>query len=98
MQEDAKADMEKAQAKASGQFNQDVGPVLEEISKDRGLQAVIQYSPGLFAYLDEQAALSFSDEVAKRVDAKFPADAGFQAPGAQAAPAAPAAKPAGKKK
>ena len=92
MQEDAKADMEKAQAKASGQFNQDVGPVLEAISKDRGLQAVIQYSPGLFAYLDEQAALSFSDEVAKRVDAKFPADAGFQAPGAPAAPATPAAK------
>ena len=92
MQEDAKADMEKAQAKASGQFNQDVGPVLEEISKEKGLQAVIQYSPGLFAYLNEQAALSFSDEVAKRVDAKFPADAGFQGAGATPAP-----KPAGKK-
>ncbi|MBS1766994.1 MAG: OmpH family outer membrane protein [Acidobacteria bacterium] len=82
MQEDAKADMEKAQSKASGQFNQDVGPVLEEISKEKGLQAVIQYSPGLFAYLNEQAALSFSDEVAKRVDAKFPADANFQSQGA----------------
>lgn len=96
MQEDAKADMEKAQAKAGGQFNQDVSPVLEQISKEKGLQAVLQYSPGLFAYLDEQSALAFSDEVAKRVDAKFPADAGFQAPGA--APAAkPAAKPAIKK-
>ena len=95
MQEDAKADMEKAQQKAGAQFNQDVAPTLEEIVKEKGLQAVIQYNPGLFAYLDESAALSFSDEVAKRVDAKFPADAGF---GATAKPATkPAAKPAGKK-
>jgi len=90
-QEDAKADMEKAQQKAGAQFNQDVAPTLEEIAKEKGLQAVIQYNPGLFAYLDEGAAISFSDEVAKRVDAKFPADAGF------GATAKPAAKPAGKK-
>ncbi len=92
MQEDAKASMDKAKQKAGGQFNQDVGPILEQIAKEKGLQAVIQYNQGLFAYLDEQAALSFSDEVAKRVDAKFPADAGFGATTAK-----PAAKPAGKK-
>ena len=92
MQEDAKSDMEKAQQKAGAQFNQDVAPTLEQIAKEKGLQAVIQYNPGLFAYLDEGAAISFSDEVAKRVDAKFPADAGFKAPNAPAA-----AKPAGKK-
>ena len=91
MQEDAKADMEKAQQKAGAQFNQDVAPTLEEIAKEKNLQAVIQYNPGLFAYLDEGAAISFSDEVAKRVDAKFPADAGF------GATAKPATKPAGKK-
>ena len=96
MGEDAKQDMEKAKQKALEQFNQDVGPVLEAMAKEKGLQAVIQYAPGLFAYLDQEAAISFSDEIAKRVDAKFPADAGFQAPGAsQSAPAAkPAAKPA----
>ena len=96
MGEDAKQDMEKAKQKALEQFNQDVGPVLEAMAKEKGLQAVIQYAPGLFAYLDQEAAISFSDEIAKRVDAKFPADAGFQAPGAsQPAPAAkPAAKPA----
>lgn len=93
MQEDAKADMGKAQQKALGEFNQDVAPVLEQIAKERGLQAVIQYNAGLFAYLDEKAALSFSDEVAKRVDAKFPADANFQAPSSK-----PAVKPAPKKK
>lgn len=92
MQEDAKADMEKAQQKAGAQFNQDVAPTLEEIAKEKSLQAVIQYNPGLFAYLDEGAAITFSDEVAKRVDAKFPADAGF---GATPKPAT--AKPAGKK-
>ena len=78
MGEDAKQDMEKAKQKALEQFNQDVGPVLEGMAKERGLQAVIQYAPGLFAYLDQEAAINFSDEVAKRVDAKFPADAGFQ--------------------
>ena len=89
MQEDAQASVDKAKQKAGGQFNKDVSPILEEIAKEKGLQAVIQYNPGLFAYLDEQAAISFSDEVAKRVDAKFPADAGFGAP--------VASKPAGKK-
>ena len=92
MSDDAKQDMEKAKQKALGQFNQDVGPVLEGLAKERGLQAVIQYSPGLFAYLDQDAAISFSDEVAKRVDAKFPADAGFQ--GGTAAPKPAPAKPA----
>ncbi len=92
MKEDAQASMDKAKQKAGAQFNQDVGPILEQIAKEKGLQAVIQYNQGLFAYLDEQAALSFSDEVAKRVDAKFPADAGYGA----AAPK-PATKPTGKK-
>jgi len=91
MQEDAKADMGKSQQKALGQFNQDVAPILEQMAKEKGLQAVIQYAPGLFAYLDETVAISFSDEVAKRVDAKFPADAGF------GATAKPVTKPAGKK-
>ena len=96
MKEDAQSSMDKAKQKALGQFNQDVAPVLEQLSKEDGLQAVIQYSPGLFAYLDEQSALSFSDEVAKRIDAKFPADANFGA--TTAAPKqAPKPAPAGKK-
>jgi Skp family chaperone for outer membrane proteins len=96
MQEDAKAEMEKAQQRFGNQFNQDVAPILEQISQEKGLQAVIQYNQGLFAYLDDKAAISFSDEVARRVDAKFPADAGYQLPGTAPAPK-PAAKPAGKK-
>lgn len=95
MQEDASADMEKAQAKASAQYNEVVNPILEELTKEMGLHVVFQYTPGLFAYLDDDAAYTFSDEVAKRVDAKYPEDAGF---GATAKPATkPAAKPAGKK-
>ena len=98
MKEDAQSSMDKSKQRALGQFNQDVSPILEQISKEKGLQAVIQYGPGLFAYLDQDAAISFSDEVAKRVDAKFPADASFGAATANPAPApAPAAKPAGKK-
>ena len=93
-QEDAQASVDKAKQKAGAQFNQDVSPILEQIAKEKGLQAVIQYNPGLFAYLDERAAITFSDEVAKRVDAKFPADAGFQVPGA---PSKPATKPTLKK-
>ena len=90
MQEDAQSSVDKAKQKAGAQFNQDVAPILEQLAKEKGLQAVIQYNPGLFAYLDEQAALSFSDEVAKRVDAKFPADAGFKDA------SAPSAKPSAK--
>ena len=90
MQEDAQSSVDKAKQKAGAQFNQDVAPILEQLAKEKGLQAVIQYNPGLFAYLDEQAALSFSDEVAKRVDAKFPADAGFKDA------SAPATKPSAK--
>ncbi len=98
MQEDAKAEMEKAQQRFGSQFNQDVAPILEQISQEKGLQAVIQYNQGLFAYLDDKAAMAFSDEVARRVDAKFPADAGYQLPGvAPAGATKPAPKPAGKK-
>lgn len=95
MQEDAKADMEKTQQRFEKAFNQDLSPVIEQMAKEKGLKAVIQYQPGLFAFLDDSAG-GLSEEAAKRVDAKFPQDANFQLPGA-AAPQGGAPKPAAPK-
>ena len=92
MQEDAKAEVERAQQKSQDQLNQDVLPIVREVASEKGIGTVLTYQPGLFAVADEKAILAFSDEVAKRVDAKFPADAGYKDPNAPKA-----TKPAGKK-
>lgn len=72
MQEDSQAEFGKARNKVMDQLNKEVGPVIEGLAKERGLSAVFSYQPGMFAYIDEKWVLDFTDEVAKRYDAKFP--------------------------
>ncbi|HJU83032.1 MAG TPA: OmpH family outer membrane protein [Holophagaceae bacterium] len=95
LQEDSQAEFNKAQSRILEQLNKEVGPVIEGLAKERGLTGVFSYQPGMFAYIDEKWVLDFTDEVAKRYDAKYP-EAAAPAP-APAAPK-PAAKPAGGKK
>ena len=90
LQEDSQGDYQKVQQKVFGQFQSEVGPIVEAVAKEQKLQLVLQYQQGLVAYAEEGWLLIFTNEVAKRYDAKF-------ASTSLAAPAAPAAeKPAPK--
>jgi hypothetical protein len=75
------------------QFQQEISPLVDELAKEQKLQLVLTFQPGLVAYADPTWIVAFSDEVAKRYDAKFPG--GAPAP-ATAKPAATGAKPAAK--
>ena len=93
MQEDSQQTFQKLQAKVFGQFQQEVGPIVEAVAKEQKLQLVLQYQPGMVAYADQAWMVSFSNEVARRYDAKY----GEKAPAKPAAPAQapkPAPKPA----
>ncbi len=97
MQEDSQKEFNKESEKIYGQFQTEVGPIVEEVSKERKLQVVFQYTrqnAGMFAYTDEKWAVDFTDEVAKRYDAKFEGQSAAPKP---AAPK-PAPKPAAPKK
>ena len=100
-QEDSQKEFNKESDKIYGQFQTEVGPIVEELSKERKLQVVFQYTrqnAGMFAFTDEKWAIEFTEEIAKRYDAKYEGVAA--APGSKpaAAPAAPVAKPAPAKK
>ena len=99
-QEDSQKDFNKDSDKIYGQFQAEVGPIVEEVSKERKLQVVFQYTrqnAGMFAFTDEKWAIEFTDEIAKRYDAKFEGkSAAPQADAPAAKPAAPASKPATK--
>ena len=100
-QEDSQKEFNKESDKIYGQFQTEVGPIVEDLSKERKLQVVFQYTrqnAGMFAFTDEKWAIEFTEEIAKRYDAKYEGVAA--APGSKpaAAPAAPVAKPAPAKK
>lgn len=98
LQEDSQAEFQKTQQKVFGLFQQEVGPIVDAVAKEQKIQLVLQYQQGLIAYGEESWMLAFTNEVAKRFDAKSPA-AGQPAKPAAAAPAAkPAAKPTTPKK
>jgi len=88
MQEDSQQDFQKVQQKVFGQFQQEVGPIVEAVAKEQKLQLVLQYQQGMVAYAEEGWMMAFTAEVAKRYDAKFASGA--------PAPEKPAAKPAPK--
>jgi len=96
LQEDSQAEFQKTQQKVFGQFQQEVGPIVDAVAKEQKIQLVLQYQQGLIAYGEEAWMLAFTNEVAKRFDAKSPA-ASQPAKPAAAAPK-PAAKPATPKK
>ncbi len=90
-QEDSQKEFNKESDKIYGQFQTEVGPIVESLSRERKLQVVFQYTrqnAGMFAFTDETWAVEFTDEIAKRYDAKYE--------GKSAAPSADAPKPAAK--
>jgi Skp family chaperone for outer membrane proteins len=88
LQDDSQAEFQKTRQRVGNQFQQEIGPIVEELAKEQKLQLVLTYQPGLVAYADQEWVLAFTDEVGKRYDAKFatPGDAAKPAP-------KPAAKP-----
>jgi len=98
LQEDGQMELQRTQQKVITQFQKEIGPLVDELAKENKLQLVLQYQPGMVAYADQAWLLTFSDEIAKRYDAKYDANApigdGKAAPKAAPAPAAP--KPAAK--
>ncbi len=99
-QEDSQKEFNKESDKIYGQFQTEVGPIVEEVSRERKLQVVFQYTrqnAGMFAFTDEKWAIEFTDEIAKRYDTKFAGQSAAPKSDAPAAkPAAPASKPATK--
>jgi outer membrane protein len=71
MQDDSNQEYQRLQQKVFGQFQQEVGPIVEGLAKEQKLQLVLQYQQGLVAYGEEGWMLAFTNEVAKRYDAKF---------------------------
>jgi Skp family chaperone for outer membrane proteins len=97
LQDDSQMEFQRTQQRVVGQFQQELGPLVDELAKEQKLQMVLTYQPGLVAYMDQAWGLSFTDEVGRRYDAKYAAGATKPAAGAPAAkPAAGAPKPAAK--
>lgn len=94
-QEDSQKEFGAVQQRVYGTFGKEVEPIVEELAKEWKLNMVLQYTEQtapFFAYTDKTWALLFTNEVAKRYDAKYAA-----APAATPA-AKPAPKPAAPKK
>ncbi len=91
MQEDAQAEVGKAQQKIQVQFNNEITPIVETIAKERKLQMILNYQQGLYTIFDTAWGLDFTNEVAKRYDADS-----ADKPAAAKTPA-PASAPAKKK-
>lgn len=94
LQEDSQAEFQKAEQKAMGQFNQEIGPILLDLAKELKLQMLFQWNQQIMIPVDAAAISSFSDELAKRYDKKYeggaPADKpAADKPAAKVAPKAP---------
>jgi Skp family chaperone for outer membrane proteins len=89
LQEDSQAEFQKTQQRVVGQFQQEISPIVEELAKERKLQLVLTYQPGLVAFADQAWVLNFTDEVGKRYDAKYEPQAAGAAKPAAKAPAKP---------
>jgi Skp family chaperone for outer membrane proteins len=92
LQDDSQTEFQRTQQRIVTQFQQEITPLVDEVAKEQKLQLVLTFQPGLVAYADQTWIVAFSDEVAKRYDAKYAGAAGT-APAAKPAAAAPA-KPA----
>ena len=70
------------------QFQTEISPLVEELAKEQKLQVVLTFQPGLVAYADPTWIVAFSDEVARRYDAKYEPNGAAAKPGAAPKPAA----------
>lgn len=96
LEEDSQKELGAIQQRVFGTFSKEIEPIIDELAKEWKLQLVLQYSEQsalLFAYTDKAWAMSFTNEVAKRYDAKYPSAAGAATPAPKPAP-----KPATPKK
>jgi len=98
LQEDSQAEFQKTQQRVFGQFQSEIQPMVEALAKEQKIQLVLQYQNGLVAYAEEGWLLTFTNEVAKRYDAKYEAGAAAEKPAAKPAPKAAAPKAAAPKK
>jgi len=87
LQEESQGQYQRVFATASQQFQNEVGPIIEALAKERKLHCIFQLQNGLIAWADREWASSFTEEVAKRYDAAFPG--GVAANRTPAAPEAP---------
>ena len=94
-QEDSQQEFQRTQQKVQGQFLQEVMPIVEALAKEEKVQLVLTYQPGLIFWSEEPWSLAFTNEVAKRYDAKFPNSA---APAADKAAVKAVPRPAPKAK
>ena len=90
--DDSNAELQKTQQRIVTQFQKELMPFVEELAKEQKLQLVLQYQPGMVAYADQTWMVAFSNEVARRYDAKF----GEKPPAKQAVPVPKAGAPAPK--
>lgn len=85
MQEDSQAEYQKVEKKVGGEITLMAKPIVEQLAKEQHLQVVFSdQAVQVFSWADEAWLKSFTEEVAKRLDATT----------SNAAPAKPAAKPA----
>lgn len=91
LQDDSQIEFQKTQQRIVGQFQQEITPLVDALAKEEKLQMVLTFQPGLVAYADQTWIVAFSDEVAKRYDAKY--GAAGSAPAAKPAAGKPATKP-----
>lgn len=98
MQEDSQKEFAKVQEKVMKVFQEEVGPIVKQVSDEWKLQMLFQYSrdtAGFLLPMDDRWATAFTLEVVKRYDAKFPESAPAAAP--KPAAAKPAASAPAKK-
>ena len=75
LQDDSQQEMQRTQAKVVKPVPaRELQPLVEELAREQKLQLVLQYQPGLVAFAENSWLLAFSDEIAKRYDAKYAAE------------------------
>lgn len=74
LQEDSQIELQQTEQAVVTQFQNEITPLVTELAKEQKLQLVLQFHPGLIAYVDPVCIFDFSNEIAKRYDAKYKSD------------------------
>jgi len=91
-EEDAQKEFSVARDRVNKAYSQEVGPLVVALAQELKLQVLFNYQDGLFPYADEVWITTFSKEIIKRYDEKFPADGSAKAPVAPAKAVKPVKK------
>ena len=78
-QEDTSKEIDRRQNANVQRIGQKMQPLIQAYAKEKGLTAIVIWSPQLYAYVDEN--VNVTDEIIKRYDVQHP----FPAPGASKA-------------